>query len=203
MARRRVAVLDKESMSEKFKSLTLRFCRLRRRRPEKKKVPPLHPRTLAWCWSPGHRSGKTTTLYAALSEIKNDEDKIVTIEDPSRYQVRGITQISREREERLTFARGLRSILRHDPDKYQGARLTRQRNGADRDLIRADGPPWSSPPSTPPTSVDVLGRFLTWASKPYNFVSALNCILAQRLVTHVVRPAGVLSTPSRIDAESI
>ena len=62
-------------------------------------------------------SGKTTTLYAALSEIKNDEDKIITIEDPVEYQVKGITQIPVNEKKGLTFARGLRSILRHDPDK--------------------------------------------------------------------------------------
>jgi len=62
-------------------------------------------------------SGKTTTLYAALSEIKSDEDKIITIEDPVEYQLRGITQIPVNEKRGLTFARGLRSILRHDPDK--------------------------------------------------------------------------------------
>ena len=62
-------------------------------------------------------SGKTTTLYAALSEIKNDEDKIITIEDPVEYQIKGITQIPVNEKKGLTFARGLRSILRHDPDK--------------------------------------------------------------------------------------
>src|SRR2546429_8176147 len=62
-------------------------------------------------------SGKTTTLYAAINEIKTDEDKIVTIEDPVEYQLRGITQIPVNEKKGLTFARGLRSILRHDPDK--------------------------------------------------------------------------------------
>ena len=62
-------------------------------------------------------SGKTTTLYAALSEIKTDEDKIITIEDPVEYQIKGITQIPVNEKKGLTFARGLRSILRHDPDK--------------------------------------------------------------------------------------
>ena len=68
----------------------------------------------------GHRadgSGKTTTLYAAINEIKTDEDKIITIEDPVEYQFRGITQIPVNEKKGLTFARGLRSILRHDPDK--------------------------------------------------------------------------------------
>src|SRR5438552_11641113 len=62
-------------------------------------------------------SGKTTTLYAAVNEIKTDEDKIITIEDPVEYQIRGVTQIPVNEKKGLTFARGLRSILRHDPDK--------------------------------------------------------------------------------------
>jgi type IV pilus assembly protein PilB len=72
-------------------------------------------------------SGKTTTLYAALSEIQSPEDKIITIEDPVEYQLRGITQIPVNEKKGLTFARGLRSILRHDPDKIMVGRSATRR----------------------------------------------------------------------------
>ena len=86
-------------------------------------------------------SGKTTTLYAAINEIKTDEDKFITIEDPVEYQVRGITQIPVNEKKGLTFARGLRSILRHDPDKIMVGRNSRQRNGADRHSVGAHRTP--------------------------------------------------------------
>src|SRR2546423_3533576 len=109
-------VLDKESMSEKFKKLTLDVVGfdeldLRRFRRYIKE-----PYGMVLVTGPTG-SGKTTTLYAAVNEIKNDEDKIITIEDPVEYQIRGITQIPVNEKKGLTFARGLRSILRHDPDK--------------------------------------------------------------------------------------
>ena len=86
-------------------------------------------------------SGKTTTLYAALNEIKSDEDKIITIEDPVEYQIRGITQIPVNEKKGLTFARGLRSILRHDPDKILVGEIRDPGDGADRDQLRADRAP--------------------------------------------------------------
>src|SRR6202167_2751196 len=109
-------VLDKETLSEKFHNLTLDVvgfdgpdkARFRRYIQE--------PYGMVLVTGPTG-SGKTTTLYAAINEIKNDEDKIITIEDPVEYQVRGITQIPVNEKKGLTFARGLRSILRHDPDK--------------------------------------------------------------------------------------
>src|SRR5579863_5260583 len=109
-------VLDKETLSEKFRNLTLdvvgfdhdEVTRFRRYIHE--------PYGMVLVTGPTG-SGKTTTLYAAINEIKNDEDKIITIEDPVEYQVRGITQIPVNEKKGLTFARGLRSILRHDPDK--------------------------------------------------------------------------------------
>src|SRR6201996_6329908 len=109
-------VLDKESMSEKFKKLTLEVVGfgdddLRRFRRYIRE-----PYGMVLVTGPTG-SGKTTTLYAALNEIKSDEDKIITIEDPVEYQIRGITQIPVNEKKGLTFARGLRSILRHDPDK--------------------------------------------------------------------------------------
>ena len=109
-------VLDKESMSEKFSSLVLDVVGfdeddLRRFRRYIKE-----PYGMVLVTGPTG-SGKTTTLYAAVNEIKTEEDKIITIEDPVEYQIRGITQIPVNEKKGLTFARGLRSILRHDPDK--------------------------------------------------------------------------------------
>jgi len=129
-------------------------------------------------------SGKTTTLYAALNEIKSDEDKIITIEDPVEYQIRGITQIPVNEKKGLTFARGLRSILRHDPDKI----LVGEIRDAETAQIAINSALTGHLVFTTVHAnnvVDVLGRFLNMGVEPYNFVSALNCILAQRLVRQV------------------
>ncbi len=126
-------------------------------------------------------SGKTTTLYAALSEIKNDEDKIITIEDPVEYQIKGITQIPVNEKKGLTFARGLRSILRHDPDKIMVGEIRDQETA--QIAINAALTGHLVFTTVHANNVfDVLGRFLNMGVEPYNFVSALNCILAQRLV---------------------
>ncbi len=114
-------------------------------------------------------------------EIRNEEDKILTIEDPVEYQIRGITQIPVNEKKGLTFARGLRSILRHDPDKIMVGEI--------RDVETAQIAIQSALTGHlvfttvhANNVVDVLGRFLNMGVDPYNFVSALNCILAQRLV---------------------
>jgi type IV pilus assembly protein PilB len=126
-------------------------------------------------------SGKTTTLYAALSEIKNDEDKIITIEDPVEYQLKGITQIPVNEKKGLTFARGLRSILRHDPDKIMVGEIRDQETA--QIAINAALTGHLVFTTVHANNVfDVLGRFLNMGVEPYNFVAALNCILAQRLV---------------------
>jgi len=173
-------ILDKESLSEKFRTLNLdvigfsesELRRLRRYIRE--------PYGMILVTGPTG-SGKTTTLYAAISEIKSDEDKILTIEDPVEYQIRGITQIPVNEKKGLTFARGLRSILRHDPDKIMVGEI--------RDLETAQIAIQSALTGHlvfttvhANNVVDVIGRFLNMGVEPYNFVSALNCILAQRLV---------------------
>ena len=109
-------VLDKESMSEKFAKLSLDVVGFSESDLVKFRRYIAEPYGMVLVTGPTG-SGKTTTLYAALSEIKNDEDKIITIEDPVEYQLKGITQIPVNEKKGLTFARGLRSILRHDPDK--------------------------------------------------------------------------------------
>ena len=109
-------VLDKESMSETFSKLSLDVVGFAEQDIVKFRRYIKEPYGMVLVTGPTG-SGKTTTLYAALSEIKNDEDKIITIEDPVEYQIKGITQIPVNEKKGLTFARGLRSILRHDPDK--------------------------------------------------------------------------------------
>ena len=173
-------VLDKESMSEKFKSLTLDVVGfdqddLRRFRRYIKE-----PYGMVLVTGPTG-SGKTTTLYAAVSEIKNDEDKIITIEDPVEYQLRGITQIPVNEKKGLTFARGLRSILRHDPDKIMVGEI-RDAETAQIAIQSALTGHLVFTTVHANNVVDVIGRFLNMGVEPYNFISALNCILAQRLV---------------------
>jgi type IV pilus assembly protein PilB len=126
-------------------------------------------------------SGKTTTLYAAINEIKNDEDKIITIEDPVEYQVRGITQIPVNEKKGLTFARGLRSILRHDPDKIMVGEI-RDQETAQIAINSALTGHLVFTTVHANNVTDVIGRFINMGVEPYNFVSALNCIMAQRLV---------------------
>jgi type II secretory ATPase GspE/PulE/Tfp pilus assembly ATPase PilB-like protein len=126
-------------------------------------------------------SGKTTTLYAALSEIYSTEDKIITIEDPVEYQLKGITQIPVNEKKGLTFARGLRSILRHDPDKIMVGEI-RDPETAQIAIQSALTGHLVFTTVHANNVIDVIGRFLNMGVEPYNFVSSLNCILAQRLV---------------------
>lgn len=126
-------------------------------------------------------SGKTTTLYAAISEINTGEDKFITIEDPVEYQLRGVVQIPVNEKKGLTFARGLRSILRHDPDKIMVGEI-RDAETAQIAVQSALTGHLVFTTVHANNAFDVLGRFLNMGIEPYNFVSALNCILAQRLV---------------------
>ena len=126
-------------------------------------------------------SGKTTTLYAALSEIKSVEDKIITIEDPVEYQLRGVTQIPINEKKGLTFARGLRSILRHDPDKIMVGEI-RDNETAQIAINSALTGHLVFTTVHANNVFDVLGRFLNMGVEAYQFVSALNCVMAQRLV---------------------
>ncbi|MFQ6068938.1 MAG: GspE/PulE family protein [Candidatus Aminicenantales bacterium] len=126
-------------------------------------------------------SGKTTTLYAALTEIKSPEDKIITIEDPVEYQIDGIIQIPVNEKKGLTFARGLRSILRHDPDKIMVGEI-RDPETAQIAIQSALTGHLVFTTVHANNVFDVIGRFLHMQVDPYSFISALNCILAQRLV---------------------
>ncbi len=176
-------VLDKESMSEKFKQLSLDVVGFAEKDLARFRRYIKEPYGMVLVTGPTG-SGKTTTLYAALNEIKSEEDKIITIEDPVEYQIRGITQIPVNEKKGLTFARGLRSILRHDPDKI----LVGEIRDAETAQIAINSALTGHLVFTTVHAnnvVDVLGRFLNMGVEPYNFVSALNCILAQRLVRQV------------------
>src|SRR5574341_942276 len=126
-------------------------------------------------------SGKTTTLYGAISEINKGDDKIITIEDPVEYQLKGVVQIPVNEKKGLTFARGLRSILRHDPDKIMVGEI-RDAETAQIAVQSALTGHLVFTTVHANNAFDVLGRFLNMGIEPYNFVSSLNCILAQRLV---------------------
>jgi type IV pilus assembly protein PilB len=173
-------VLDKESMSEKFRNLVLDVVGFAEEDLRKFRRYIAEPYGMVLVTGPTG-SGKTTTLYAALNEIKTDEDKIITIEDPVEYQIHGITQIPVNEKKGLTFARGLRSILRHDPDKIMVGEI-RDQETAQIAINSALTGHLVFTTVHANNVVDVLGRFLNMGVEPYNFVSALNCVLAQRLV---------------------
>ncbi len=173
-------VLDKESMSEKFHKLVLDVVGFDPDDLRKFRRYIAEPYGMVLVTGPTG-SGKTTTLYAAVSEIRTEEDKIITIEDPVEYQIRGITQIPVNEKKGLTFARGLRSILRHDPDKIMVGEI-RDTETAQIAIQSALTGHLVFTTVHANNVVDVIGRFLNMGVEPYNFVSALNCILAQRLV---------------------
>jgi type IV pilus assembly protein PilB len=139
-------------------------------------------------------SGKTTTLYAALSEIASPEDKIITIEDPVEYQIPGITQVPVNEKKGLSFARGLRSILRHDPDKIMVGEV-RDPETAQIAVQSALTGHLVFTTVHANNVFDVIGRFIHMGVEPYNFVSALNCILAQRLVRVLCRHCRRVEAP--------
>ncbi|PYU83508.1 MAG: pilus assembly protein PilB [Acidobacteria bacterium] len=173
-------VLDKETLSEKFQSLTLDVVGFSGEETRRFRRYIREPYGMVLVTGPTG-SGKTTTLYAAINEIKTDEDKIVTIEDPVEYQLRGITQIPVNEKKGLTFARGLRSILRHDPDKIMVGEI-RDQETAQIAIQSALTGHLVFTTVHANNVTDVIGRFINMGVEPYNFVSALNCIMAQRLV---------------------
>src|SRR6266403_120948 len=173
-------VLDKETLSEKFQSLNLDVVGFSSEETRRFRRYIREPYGMVLVTGPTG-SGKTTTLYAAVNEIKTDEDKIVTIEDPVEYQLRGITQIPVNEKKGLTFARGLRSILRHDPDKIMVGEI-RDQETAQIAIQSALTGHLVFTTVHANNVTDVIGRFINMGVEPYNFVSALNCIMAQRLV---------------------
>jgi type IV pilus assembly protein PilB len=126
-------------------------------------------------------SGKTTTLYRALSEVNSKDTKIITIEDPVEYQLKGIVQIAVNQKKGLTFSKGLRAILRHDPDKVLVGEI-RDSETAQIALQSALTGHQVFTTVHANSSFEVINRFVHMGIEPYNLVSALNCIVAQRLI---------------------
>ncbi|MBM3771955.1 MAG: type II/IV secretion system protein [Acidimicrobiia bacterium] len=188
-----IRILDKGSISEQFAELRLDILGFPESELRRFRKYIAEPYGMVLVTGPTG-SGKTTTLYAALSEIKSVEDKIVTIEDPVEYQLKGITQIPINEKKGLTFARGLRSILRHDPDKIMVGEI-RDNETAQIAINSALTGHLVFTTVHANNVLDVLGRFLNMGVEAYQFVSALNCVLAQRLVrvicSHCKRPVRV------------
>ena len=175
-----IRILDKESISEQFRELNLDILGFPESELKRFRKYIAEPYGMVLVTGPTG-SGKTTTLYAALAEIKSPEDKIITIEDPVEYQLQGITQIPINERKGLTFARGLRSILRHDPDKIMVGEI-RDPETAQIAIQSALTGHLVFTTVHANNVVDVLGRFLNMGVEEYQFVSALNCVMAQRLV---------------------
>ena len=198
-----VRILDKESASKEFRTLNLEVLGFDDETKRKLRKFIREPYGMVLVTGPTG-SGKTTTLYACLSEIVSVEDKIVTIEDPVEYQLPGVTQIPVNEKKGLTFARGLRSILRHDPDKVMVGEI-RDTETAQIAVQSALTGHLVFTTVHANNVVDVLGRFLNMNVDLYNFVSALNCVLAQRLVRricpHCKRPATV--TPKLLEESGL
>ena len=193
-----IRILDKESIADDLQGLTLEslgfpaheLVRFRRMVRE--------PYGMVLVTGPTG-SGKTTTLYAALSEINSDDEKIITIEDPVEYQVRGVVQIPVNEKKGLTFARGLRSILRHDPDKIMVGEI-RDPETAQIAVQSALTGHLVFTTVHANNVFDVLGRFLHMGIDAYNFVSCLNCVAAQRLVRRICSHC---KQPIRYDRETL
>jgi len=202
-----IRILDKQSISEQFSELRLDILGFPESELRRFRKYIAEPYGMVLVTGPTG-SGKTTTLYAALSEIKSPEDKIITIEDPVEYQLKGITQIPINEKKGLTFARGLRSILRHDPDKIMVGEI-RDPETAQIAIQSALTGHLVFTTVHANNVVDVLGRFLNMGVEAYQFVSALNCVLAQRLVRVIcphckrpMSPSRALLDESGLDADT-
>ena len=175
-----IRILDKEQINDSFKNLNLDVVGFDEDDLRRFRIYIKEPYGMVLVTGPTG-SGKTTTLYAGLNEIRNEEDKIITIEDPVEYQLHGIVQIPVNEKKGLTFARGLRSILRHDPDKIMVGEI-RDEETAQIAIQSALTGHLVFTTVHANNVIDVIGRFLNMGVEPYNFVSSLNCVLAQRLV---------------------
>ncbi|MCY7376270.1 MAG: GspE/PulE family protein [Pyrinomonadaceae bacterium] len=175
-----IRILDKEQISEEFKNLSLEVVGFDPDDLKQFRQYIKEPYGMVLVTGPTG-SGKTTTLYGALNEIRNSEDKIITIEDPVEYQLQGIMQIPVNEKKGLTFARGLRSILRHDPDKVMVGEI-RDEETAQIAINSALTGHLVFTTVHANNVIDVIGRFLNMKVDLYNFVASLNCVLAQRLV---------------------
>ena len=193
-----IRILDKESIGEQFRELRLDVLGFSAAELGRFRRAIAKPYGMVLVTGPTG-SGKTTTLYAALAEIASSEDKIVTIEDPVEYQLEGITQVPINERKGLTFARGLRSILRHDPDKIMVGEI----RDAETARIAIQSALTGHLVFTTVHAnnvLDVLGRFLNMGVEAHQFVSALNCVLAQRLVRTICRAC---RRPAQVPAEAL
>lgn len=180
-----IRILDKESIASDMKGLTLENLGISEREIRRLRRKIREPYGMVLVTGPTG-SGKTTTLYAALTEINSGYDKIITIEDPVEYVLRGVLQIPVNEKKGLTFAKGLRSILRHDPDKIMIGEI-RDPETAQIAVQSALTGHLVFTTVHANNVFDVIGRFIHMGIDPYNFVSSLNCVLAQRLVRRVCR----------------
>jgi type IV pilus assembly protein PilB len=175
-----IRILDKESIASNLQGLTLESLGINDREIRRLRKKIREPYGMILVTGPTG-SGKSTTLYAALTEIHSGEEKIITIEDPVEYMLRGILQIPVNEKKGLTFAKGLRSILRHDPDKIMIGEI-RDPETAQIAVQSALTGHLVFTTVHANNVFDVLGRFIHMGIDPYNFVSCLNCVMAQRLV---------------------
>ncbi len=178
-----IRILDKESIASDLRGLTLEALGFTQRELLRFRRMIREPYGMVLVTGPTG-SGKTTTLYGSLGEIHTLEEKIITIEDPVEYQLKGIVQIPVNEKKGLTFARGLRSILRHDPDKIMVGEI-RDPETAQIAVQSALTGHLVFTTVHANNVFDVLGRFLHMGIDPYNFVSCLNCVVAQRLVRKI------------------
>jgi len=189
-----IRILDKRSLSDQFKGLRLDKLGFDARTLVDIRRLTREPYGMFLVTGPTG-SGKTTTLYAALSEIYTGRDKIVTIEDPVEYQLPGILQIPVNEKKGLTFARGLRSILRHDPDKILVGEI-RDSETAQIAIQSALTGHLVFTSVHANNVLDVLGRFQHMGVDLYGFISSINGILAQRLVRLVCRDCSQSYVPT-------
>jgi general secretion pathway protein E len=173
-------ILDRRALSDQLSGLTLDSLGFSREMKEGLRNLASQPYGMMLVTGPTG-SGKTTTLYALISETNKGDDKFVTIEDPVEYQLPGVLQIPVNEQKGLTFARGLRSILRHDPDRIMVGEI-RDPETAEIAVQSALTGHLVYTTVHANNAIDVLGRFRHMGVDAYNLVSALNGVLAQRLV---------------------
>ena len=196
-----IRVLDKRSLGARLKELTLDALGFAGRELEVIREHTRRPFGMFLVTGPTG-SGKTTTLYAALSEIASSEAKMVSIEDPVEYEIAGVTQVPVNEKKGLTFARGLRSILRHDPDTIMVGEVRDPETASIAVQAALTG-------HLVLTTVhanhafDVIGRFLHMGSDPHNFVSALHCIAAQRLLRLLCAECRRAEAPTAAERETL
>ncbi len=178
-----IRILDKESIAADMQGLTLEALGFEERERLRVRTKIREPYGMVLVTGPTG-SGKTTTLYAALSEIDATEEKVITIEDPVEYQVKGVVQVPVNEKKGLTFAKGLRSILRHDPDKIMVGEI-RDPETAQIAVQSALTGHLVFTTVHANNVFDVLGRFMHMGIDPYSFVSCLNCVMAQRLIRKI------------------